>query len=72
MDKKKIKLTKQQTDLHPKGKKIPYFNVCYPKAKINKNGPLLPLTMVFDKLCNKLVFVSAITSIKTEIRVFSY
>lgn len=62
--KKKIKLTKQQTDLHPKGKKIPYFNVCYPKV--------LPLTMVFDKLCNKLVFVSAITSIKTEIRVFSY
>lgn len=68
----KIKTNKTTDRPPPKIKKIPYINDCYPKAEINKNGPLLPLTMVFDKLCNKLVFVSAITSIKTEIRVFSY
>lgn len=69
---KKI-ITNKTTDRPPpKEKKIPYFNDCYPKAEINKNGPLLPLTMVFDKLCNKLVLISAIASIKTEIPVFSY
>lgn len=55
-----------------KEKKIFYFNDCYLKVEINKNGLLFLLIMVFDKLCNKLVFVFVIISIKIEIWVFSY